>query len=59
MNVRFQALMAASMKFRVLWDVKPCSHVEVDGRFIGAYASIIRASVDAYLRLHIMHSQMI
>jgi hypothetical protein len=25
------------MKFRALWDVAPCSHVEVDQRFIGAY----------------------
>jgi hypothetical protein len=26
--VRFQVLTAASMKFRVLWAVAPCSHVE-------------------------------
>jgi hypothetical protein len=25
------------MKFRVLWDVAPCSHIEVDQRFRGAY----------------------
>jgi hypothetical protein len=25
------------MKFRVLWDVAQCSHVEVDRRFGGAY----------------------
>jgi hypothetical protein len=25
--VRFQVLTAASMKFRVFWDVAPCSHV--------------------------------
>jgi hypothetical protein len=25
------------MKFRVFWDVAPCSHVEVDQRFGGAY----------------------
>jgi hypothetical protein len=24
-------------KFRVFWDVAPCSHVEVDRRFRGAY----------------------
>jgi hypothetical protein len=30
------------MKFRVLWDVVPCSHVEVDRRFKGA---IIRAMI--------------
>jgi len=29
--------MTASMKFRVFWDVAPCSHVEVDQRFRGAY----------------------
>jgi hypothetical protein len=33
--VRFQILMAASMKFRVFWDVAPCSHIEVDRRFRG------------------------
>jgi hypothetical protein len=32
-----QVLTAASMKFRVFWDVAPCSHVEVDRRFRGAY----------------------
>jgi hypothetical protein len=25
------------MKFRVFWDVLPCSQVDVDGRFRGAY----------------------
>jgi hypothetical protein len=25
------------MKFRVFWDVAPCSHVEFDRRFRGAY----------------------
>jgi hypothetical protein len=34
--VRFNVLMAASMKFRVL-DVAPCSQVAVDRRFRGAY----------------------
>jgi hypothetical protein len=24
-------------KFRVFWDIAPCSHVEVDRRFGGAY----------------------
>jgi hypothetical protein len=28
--VRFKVLTAASMKFRVFWDVVPCGHVEVD-----------------------------
>jgi hypothetical protein len=35
--VRFLVLTAASMKFRLFWDVAPCSHVEVDRRFRGAY----------------------
>jgi hypothetical protein len=25
------------MKLRVFWDIAPCSHVEVDRRFRGAY----------------------
>jgi hypothetical protein len=29
--VRFQVLTAASMKFRVLWDVAQCNQVDVDG----------------------------
>jgi hypothetical protein len=37
MFVRFQVLTAASMKFRVFWDVAPCSHVEVYRHFRGAY----------------------
>jgi hypothetical protein len=35
--VRFQVITAASMKFRILWDVLPCSQVDVDRRFRGAY----------------------
>jgi hypothetical protein len=35
--VRFQVLTAGSMKFRILWDVLPCSQVDVDRRFRGAY----------------------
>jgi hypothetical protein len=30
--VRFQVLTAASMNFRVFWDVAPCSQIDVDGR---------------------------
>jgi hypothetical protein len=30
--LRFQVLTAASMKFRVLWDVAPCSQDDVDRR---------------------------
>jgi hypothetical protein len=37
MNVRFQVLTAASMKFRIIRDVAPCSHVEVGRRFREAY----------------------
>jgi hypothetical protein len=35
--LRFQVLMATSTKFRVFWDVTPCSHVEVDRSFRDAY----------------------
>jgi hypothetical protein len=35
-NVRFQVLTAASMKFRVFWDVLLCSLTDVDRRFRGA-----------------------
>jgi hypothetical protein len=35
--MRFQVPMAVSMMFRVFWDVAPCSHVEVDQCFRGAY----------------------
>jgi hypothetical protein len=35
--MRFQVLTAASMKFRIFWDVAPCSHVEVDRRFRSVY----------------------
>jgi hypothetical protein len=35
-SVRSQVLMAASMKFRVFWNVVPCSHVGADLRFRGA-----------------------
>jgi hypothetical protein len=34
-HVRFQVLTATSMKFRVFWNVAPCSHAEVDQRFRG------------------------
>jgi hypothetical protein len=34
-NVRFQVLTMVSMKFRVFWDVAPCTHIEVDRRFRG------------------------
>jgi hypothetical protein len=30
-------LLLPVLKFRVFWDVVPCSHVEVDRRFRGAY----------------------
>jgi hypothetical protein len=34
--VRFQVLTAASMKFRVFWDILPCSQIHVGRRFVGA-----------------------
>jgi hypothetical protein len=34
----------AIMKFRVFWDVAPCSHVEVYRRFIDAYSDAVRTS---------------
>jgi hypothetical protein len=43
--VRFQVLKAASMKFRVFWDVAPCSHVEVAEISEVRTASIIRAMI--------------
>jgi hypothetical protein len=35
--VRFQVLTAASIQFRVFWDVLTCSQADVDRRFRGAY----------------------
>jgi hypothetical protein len=35
--VRFHVLTTVSMKFKVFWDVAPCSHFEVDRHFRGAY----------------------
>jgi hypothetical protein len=35
--VRFQVPTATDMKFRVFWDVAPCSQVDVDRRFRGTY----------------------
>jgi hypothetical protein len=35
--MRFRVLTAASMKFRIFWDVAQCSHVEVDRRFRRSY----------------------
>jgi hypothetical protein len=40
MSVKGQEVMEiinSPMKFRVLWDVEPCSNVQVDRRFRGAY----------------------
>jgi hypothetical protein len=41
--VRFQVLTATSMKFRVFWDVAPCSHVKLTDVSEVLTASIIRA----------------
>jgi hypothetical protein len=35
--VRFQVLMAATMMMTAFWSTVPCSLVEVDRRFRGAY----------------------
>jgi hypothetical protein len=35
--VRFEVFMATSMKMAVFWDVVPCSLVDIDQRFRGAY----------------------
>jgi hypothetical protein len=32
------------MKFRAFWDVVPCSHVEVDRRFIALMIEVVRTS---------------
>jgi hypothetical protein len=44
--VRFQVLTAASMKFRVFWDVAPSSHVEANDVTEVRTASIIRAMME-------------
>jgi hypothetical protein len=36
-EMRFQVLTAASMKMTVVWDVAPCSLVEIYQRFRGSY----------------------
>jgi hypothetical protein len=35
--VRFNVLTVASVKLRVFWDVAPCSQVDFDRPFRGAY----------------------
>jgi hypothetical protein len=35
--VRFQVITTASTKMTAFWDIEPCSLVEVDRRFRGAY----------------------
>jgi hypothetical protein len=35
--VRFQVLTATSMKFRVFWNILPCSQIDFDRRFRVAY----------------------
>jgi hypothetical protein len=35
--VKLQVLMVASMKMIAFWDIVPCSFIEVDQRFRGAY----------------------
>jgi hypothetical protein len=40
-QVRFQVLTVARMIVAVFWDVAPCSLVEIDLRFRGAYSKTI------------------
>jgi hypothetical protein len=42
--VRFEVLKAMSVKMAVFWDVAPCSLVDIDRRFIGAYCLHYRAA---------------
>jgi hypothetical protein len=39
-HVRFQVLTAVSTKMRAFWNIAPCSLVEVDRRFRGAYCLV-------------------
>jgi hypothetical protein len=50
-NVRFQVLTAPSMKMTAFRDVAPCSLVEVDGCFRGAYCLHLQGWATA-TRLH-------
>jgi hypothetical protein len=40
-KVSFKGVDRIDLKMKVFWDIVPCSIVEVDGRFRGAYCSII------------------
>jgi hypothetical protein len=63
-HVRFQVLTATSMKFRVFWDVAPCSHVDVNRRFRGSTLTSINFNVttrryipeDSINRVHILRN---
>jgi hypothetical protein len=50
LSVRFQVLTTASMKFRVFWDVAPCSLFRTDVSEVRT-ASIISAMVEAVIAL--------
>jgi hypothetical protein len=45
--MRFQVLTAVSMNMTVFWDVAPCSLVEIDRRFRGAYCLYHQGRVEA------------
>jgi hypothetical protein len=47
--MRFQVLRAAGMKYRVFWDVAPCSLTGVTDTSEVRTASIIRAIADSLL----------
>jgi hypothetical protein len=41
-SVRFHVLTAASMKFRVFWDILSCSKIDVD-LFSGIYSRVVKS----------------
>jgi hypothetical protein len=46
--VRFQVLTVVSTKFRVFWDVGPCSHVEVEQSFIALMMEAVCTSETSF-----------
>jgi hypothetical protein len=46
--VRFQVLITVSMKFRVFWDVLPCSQVDADQHFSGEYCLLVNYKLQWY-----------
>jgi hypothetical protein len=54
--LRFQFLTAANKKFRVFWDVLPCSQIDVDRRFRGVCCLHHQGPEDSELLLIIIFS---